>query len=202
MADLSENVGGYAATPRAVTGRQSYFLEVTGPANGCEISVVSFSAVERIGEPYRVIVEIAHPGLLSRADYLGRDASFTIDPADGSPPRVFAGCITRFSRTKTTKDFTGYRIVVEAHIARLRLARASRIYQQQSAPQIIEAILRRHGFKGHQFLFKLRRKYPQHPFRFQYQMSDLSYIQMLMQKEGIYCYFEQGKHGDVIVFGD
>jgi len=202
MAGLNEHVGGSGTIPRAVTGRQSYFLDVTGPANGRALSVVSFNAVERFGEPYRVIVEIAHPGSLSRDDYLGRDAKFTIDPADGTAPRVFAGCITRFSRTRTTKDFTGYRIVVEAHIARLRLARASRIYQQQTAPQIIEAILRRHGFKGHQFLFKLRRKYPQHPFRFQYQMSDLSYIQMLMQKEGMYSYIEQGKHGDVIVFGD
>uniref|UniRef100_E1T8D0 Uncharacterized protein n=1 Tax=Burkholderia sp. (strain CCGE1003) TaxID=640512 RepID=E1T8D0_BURSG len=75
MAGLNKHVGGSGPIPRAVTGRQSYFLDVTGPANGCEISVVSFSAVERIGEPYRVIVEIAHPGSLSRDDYLGRDAT-------------------------------------------------------------------------------------------------------------------------------
>jgi type VI secretion system secreted protein VgrG len=202
MSDLLENAGKFANSLKALTGRQSYFLDVTGPANGRELSVVSFSAVERIGEPYCVTIELTHPETLARGDYLGRDATFTIDASDGSEPRVFAGCITRFSKTKTTKDFSSYRIVVEAHVARLRLTRTSRIYQQQSAPQIIEAILRRHGFTGNQFIFRLRRQYPQHPFRFQYQTSDLAYIQILMQKEGIYSYFVSGKHGDVIVFGD
>lgn len=202
MASLQGNVETYANSLKAVTGRQSYFLDVTGPANGRELSVVSFTAVERIGEPYRITIELTHGESLARADYLGHDATFTINPADGSAPRVFAGCITRFSRTRTTKDFSGYRIVVEAHIARLRLTRASRIYRQQTAPQIIESILRRHGLTGNQFIFKLRRKYPQHPFRLQYQVSDLSYIQILMQKEGIYSYFVPGKFGDVVVFAD
>jgi type VI secretion system secreted protein VgrG len=202
MASLLGNVEGFANRQKVVAGRQSYFLDVTGPANGSTLSVVSFTAVERIGEPYRITIELTHQESLARADYLGHDATFTINPADGSDPRIFSGCITRFSRTKTTRDFTGYRIVVEAHIARLRLTRASRIYQQQTAPQIIESILRRHGLTGNQFIFKLRRNYPQHPFRMQYQVSDLSYIQILMQKEGIYSYFVPGKFGDVVVFAD
>ncbi|MGB8421743.1 type VI secretion system Vgr family protein [Paraburkholderia sp.] len=202
MTDLPGSVEKYANGLTALTGRQSYFLDVTGPANGRELSVVSFKAAERMGEPYRIIIELTHPDSLTRGDYLNRDATFTIDPADGSEPRVFAGCITRFSGTKTTKDFSSYRIVVEAHVARLGLVRASRIYQHQASPQIMEAILRRHGFKGHQFVFNLRRQYPQHAFRFQYQTTDLAYIQILMQKEGIYSYIVQGKHGDVIVFAD
>ncbi|WP_084636135.1 type VI secretion system Vgr family protein [Burkholderia metallica] len=202
MADLLERVERYGANHEAVTGRQAYFLDVAGSASGRELSVVSFTATERIGDPYRIVIELTHPDSLLRGDYLGRDATFTIAPEDGTRSRVFAGCVTHFAKTKTTKDFSLYRLVVEAHTARLRLARTSRIYQQRSAPQIIEAILRRHGFKGHQFAFALRRQYPQHAFRFQYQMSDLAYIGMLMQKEGIYSYFTQGKHGDVLVFAD
>ncbi|CAE6821442.1 hypothetical protein R69746_06068 [Paraburkholderia aspalathi] len=202
MVDLNARVREYGAALSGVTGRQSYFLDVPGAGNAKDLSVVSFEAVERVGEPYRVSIELTHPDSLSRVDYLGRDATFTIDPTDGSEPRVFAGCITRFSKTKTTKDFSSYRIVVEAHLARLRLTRASRVYQQQSAPQIIESILRRHGFRGHQFVFRLRRQYPQHTFRFQYQVHDLAYIQILMQKEGIYSYIVPGKHGDVVTFAD
>ena len=188
--------------PQILTGRQSYHLDVQGPANGIALSVVSFEGVERMGEPYRFSIELTHPAHLQRADYLGCDATFTIDAADGVESRTFCGCITRFSKLKTTADFSSYRIAVEAHIARLGLTRTSRIYQHQSAPQIIEAILRRHGFKGHQFQFKLRRAYPQHAFRFQHQMADWSYIRMLMEQEGIYSYFEAGKHGDVLVFAD
>jgi type VI secretion system secreted protein VgrG len=202
MADLLKGLVIDAASRVGLTGRQSYFLDVTGPANSRELSVVSFTAVERLGEPYRITIELTHTESLARGDYLGHDAAFTIAPVDGTEPRVFSGCITRFSKTKTTKDFSSYELVVEAHIARLNLTRTSRIYQQQSAPQIIEAILRQHGFKGHQFIFKLRRQYPQHMFRFQYQIADWPYIHMLMEQEGIYSYIVPGEHGDIVVFAD
>lgn len=185
-----------------MTGRQSYHLNVQGPANGVALSVVSFDAVERMGEPYHISIELTHPHELLRTDYLGRDATFTIDASDDDEARRFCGCVTRFSKLKATADFSSYRIVVEAHIARLGLTPASRIYQHQSAPQIIDAILRRHGFKGHQFQFRLRREYPQHAFRFQHQMADWPYIRLLMEQEGIYSYFQTGKHGDVVVFAD
>ncbi|MGO4176025.1 contractile injection system protein, VgrG/Pvc8 family, partial [Bosea sp. TAF32] len=63
-------------------------------------------------------------------------------------------------------------------------------------------ILRRHELKGHQFIFRLRRKYPQLAFRMQYRMSDWDYIRLLMEQSGIYSYFTPGKFGEMIVFGD
>jgi len=209
--DASAHTGTLTPLLANATGRQSYFLDVTGPANAKALSVVSFEAVERMGDPYRIVIELTHPEALVREDYLGRDARFTIAPADAdaliessatTAPRTFSGCITGFSQIKTTRDFSAYRIVVEAHIARLSLTRSSRIYQQQSAPQIIEAILRRHGFKGHQFSFTLRRTYSTHAFRFQYQLADWPYIHLLMQQEGIYSTIIPGEFGDVVVFAD
>jgi len=185
-----------------LTGQQHYFLEVKGPAYGVALSVVSFEAVEKIGEPYRITIELTHPNVLTRGDYLGREAVFTMDPLDRTEPRKFSGCITRFSQIKTTKDLTVYRVVVEPYIARMKLTRSSRIYQNRTAPEIIEAVLRRHDLRGHQFLFKLRRKYPEHKFRFQYQVDDWTYVQILMQQEGIYCYIVPGEFGDIVVFGD
>ncbi|QOT80216.1 type VI secretion system Vgr family protein [Cupriavidus basilensis] len=181
---------------------QAYFLEVPGAASAAELSVVSFEAVERLGDTYTVTIRLTHPLPLDRADYLGKDARFLIDPGDGTAPRKFGGCITGFSETRQTHDFCAYEIVVEPLVARLRLTRASRVYQHLTAPQIIEAILRRHGLQGHQFLLKTRRKYPQYKFRLQYQMSDWDYIRLLMEQEGLYCYFLLGKFGEMAVFGD
>ncbi|TSP09610.1 contractile injection system protein, VgrG/Pvc8 family, partial [Cupriavidus campinensis] len=137
--------------------RQSYFLRVPGATTAAGLSVVSFEAVERLGEPYEVIVHLTHPVELDRADYLGKPATFLIAPTDEAEPRTFAGCITRFSKTAQTQDFHAYEMVVEPLVARLRLTRSTRIYQQKTAPQIIEAILRRHELVGHQFSFRLRR---------------------------------------------
>jgi len=188
---------------RLVTGHQPYRLEVIGPANGVALSVVSFDAVERIGEPYRITIELTHREDLARADYLGRDASFSINPIEGGEPRKWSGWISSFSKLKTTADFSSYRLVVEAHTAKLRLTTSTRIFQNKTAPEIIEEILRRHELRGHQFLFKLRRKsYAKHAFRMQYQQTDWDYIHLLMEKEGLYSYTVEGKHGDVQVFSD
>ncbi|SFC14443.1 type VI secretion system secreted protein VgrG [Cupriavidus sp. OV038] len=183
-------------------GQQSYFLKVPGAETAVGLSVVSFEAVEKLGAPYAVTVQLTHPLELERASYLGKPATFEIDPGDGTEPRKFAGCITQFSKTARTQDFHGYQMVVEPLVARLRLTRSTRVYQHQTAPQIIEAILRRHELVGHQFVFKLRREYPQHPFRLQYQMSDWDFIRLLMEQEGLYSYFLPGKFGEMVVFGD
>ncbi len=183
-------------------GRQAYHLDVPRAASAAELSVVSFEAVERLGELYTVTIRLTHPLELDRAEYLNRDATFVIDPGDGSEPRRFAGWISAFSRTKRTRDFFAYEIVLRPLAARLELVRTTRIYQNKTAPEIIEAILRRHELRGHQFALKVRRKYTQHKFRFQYQLSDWEYVQLLMRQEGLYCYFIPGKFGEMIVFGD
>jgi len=184
------------------TRRATYRLEVPAAPTAIALSVVSFKAVETLGKPYRVTVQLTHPLELDRADYLNRPATFVIDPGDGSEPRRFAGWIPAFSKTRQTRDFHGYEMVVEPLVTRLRLTPRSRVYQHKTAPQIIEAILRSHELEGHQFAFRLRREYPEHKFRLQYQMSDWDYVRLLMEQEGMYCYFAPGKFGEIVVFGD
>lgn len=197
--DAIDEFNGYGAR---VPGRQAYHLIVPGAATAPGLSVVSFKAVERLGEPYRVTIQLTHPLTLGRAEYLNRNGTFVIDAGDGSAPRQFAGWISEFSRIRRSRDFIAYEIVLRPLVARLELTQASRIYQQKTAPQIIEAILRRHGLEGHQFAFRTRRQYPEHKFRLQYQMTDWDYVRLLMRQEGLYCYFTPGKFGEMIVFGD
>jgi len=179
-----------------ITGRQSYFLNVPGAPNTDDLSIVSYAIDERLGEPYRIDLTLTSPVPLARADYLNRPARFTIEPPGSNgaedATRKYGGCITSFGQVRKTRDFVAYRIVVEPFLARLRLVKATRIYQGQSAPEIIEAILRRHDFYAHQFAFKLRHAYPKLAFRMQYQMSDWDYIRLLMEQTGLFCYFRTG----------
>ncbi|WP_232438851.1 contractile injection system protein, VgrG/Pvc8 family, partial [Burkholderia ubonensis] len=149
----------YGAFRASIPGRQSYFFDVPGTDSAAALSVVSVTAVEKIGAPTEVRVVLAHPQQLPRTDYLNRDAACTIIPDDGAPRR-FSGFITRFSTLQTTHDFTKYEIVMKSHFACLEAVTTSRIYQHQTTPQIIEAVLRSHGLEGHQFAFRLRREYP------------------------------------------
>ncbi|PVX81822.1 type VI secretion system secreted protein VgrG [Paraburkholderia unamae] len=184
-----------------VTGRQAYYLDVPGTEAAAALSVVSFTATEKMGEPNIVHIELTHPEQLLRADFLSRDAVFSIKADDGTVRR-FSGFIERFSNVQTTKDFTKYQMVLKSHFGRLEAVMNTGNYQHRSTPDILAAILRRHGLRGHQFRFRLRRKYREHLFRMQHRMTDMAYAQMLMQKAGIYSYIVETEYGDQVVFGD
>jgi type VI secretion system secreted protein VgrG len=183
------------------TGKQAYFLEVPGTDSAQALSVVAFEATERFGEPHRITIRVTHRLELPRADYLGRNARFSIVPDIGEG-RTFDGWITAFAKLSASRDESTYEISLEAHLSRLARTHTSRVFQHATPPTIIAQVLRRHGFKGHQFSFTLRRKYQEHALRFQYQMNDLAWVQLLMKQEGIYSYITHGRHGDSIVFGD
>jgi type VI secretion system secreted protein VgrG len=202
MQDDFQKAGGQRLPAKLVTGRQACRLTVPGTASAEGLSVETFRARVAICEPYLVRVTLTHPDALDRADYVGRDATFTIDYGDGLATRNFCGYILHFSKLKTTDDFSSYKITVVPHIRRLDDGPSTRIFQRKSTPEIIEAMMRARGFLGHQFDFRLRREYPQHDFRFQYGQSDLQYIRMLMEKAGIYYYMIEGEFGDVVVFDD
>ena len=69
---------------QGVAGRQAYFLDVPGTASAAGLSVVSFTATEKIGAPTEVHIELTHPQQLARPDYLNLDACFSIVADDGA----------------------------------------------------------------------------------------------------------------------
>ncbi|WP_429473319.1 type VI secretion system Vgr family protein [Paraburkholderia sp. WSM4175] len=172
-----------------------------GTDSASALSVVSFTATETMGEPNVVHIELSHPQQLLRSDYLNLDAVFTIVAGDGTV-RKFSGYIERFSTIQTAKDFTKYAITLRSHFGRLAAVTTTQPYQHLTTPQIIQAVLGRHGIPAHLMAVRLRRQYPVHAWRFQYQVNDLAYVQMLMQKAGIYSYIVETEHGDMTVFAD
>ncbi|WP_321956421.1 type VI secretion system Vgr family protein [Paraburkholderia bannensis] len=184
-----------------ISGRQAYHLQVPGTASASELSVVSFTATEAMGEPTTVTIEATHPESLPRADYLNLDAVFTITAEDGSMKK-FSGYLERVSAIQKTRDLTKHQFVLKSHFGRLAAVTTTQTYQRQSAPDIIRAVLHRHGIPDHLIALRLRRQYPVHAWRFQHQMTDLAYVQMLMQKEGIYAFIQETEYGDEVVFAD
>ncbi|HEY1610662.1 MAG TPA: contractile injection system protein, VgrG/Pvc8 family, partial [Paraburkholderia sp.] len=159
------------ADPQAFSGWQTYCLDVPGTDSAAALSVVSFEATERMGEPNTLRIVLTHPLQLARADYLNRDAAFTIVP-DGGMPRKFSGYIERFSTIQTTNDFTKYEVVLKSHFGRLAAVTRSRIFQHMSTPEIIAAVVLAHDVRDYLVRFRLRGRYPKHLFRMQHGMSD------------------------------
>lgn len=72
---------------QGITGRQSCHLAVPGMQSAAQLSVVSFTTTEQMGEPNVVQIDLTHPQPLPRTDYLNLDATFTIEADDGTVRR-------------------------------------------------------------------------------------------------------------------
>jgi type VI secretion system secreted protein VgrG len=201
MSSAARTALGTELLPGALSGHETYSLQVLGNEKIKDIAIVSFTLAEKAGEPYRIEIVATHPNKLKREVILSHEAKFKMALHGRGEPRIWGGRVKHFTHTKTTQGISSYEIVIEAHIGCLN-PRTTRTYQHKNVQEIIEEILLRNELMGHQFVFKLRRVYPRHAFRFQYQTGDWRFIQILMQQEGIYSYITQGKFGDVVVFGD
>ncbi|SAL76387.1 Rhs element Vgr protein [Caballeronia terrestris] len=180
-------------------------------------SVLSFEGREAISETYRFAIEFTSArAAIPVADVLGKPARFAIEPIDTNaglpaelvarlarePARLFNGIVTAFDEFGSSADETRYRVVLEPRLSDLKLEVASRLFQNQTVPAMIESVLRHYGFIAIDFQFKLRAKYDSREYNTQYGESALAFVGRIAADEGIWFRFEQTAEREVIVFGD
>ena len=180
-------------------------------------SVLSFEGREAISETYRLAIEFtsAQAGSLWRKCSASRPSSrsnrsMSMRDCRRScwlgwrrrPARLFNGIVTAFDELRSSADETRYRVVLEPRLSDLKLEVASRLFQNQTVPSIIEAVLRHYGYTAVDFQFKLRAEYESREYTTQYSESALAFIKRIAADEGIWFRFEQTPEREVIVFGD
>ena len=191
---------------------QPYTLHVPrAGVNSRALSVVSFDGTEELGQPCRFAIRVTHPlPDLPRDSFLGMPATFSMHPPalpglpDLGPGRKIQGVITGFNELDNNKDVSTYQVILESRIALLRNVTRCRLFLDQTFPQIIESILREHGFDrdNSRFSFTLFRPYDKRPIVTQWHESDLAFIQRLCRRSGIWFRIDAGEWGEVVHFGD
>ncbi|WP_373741302.1 type VI secretion system Vgr family protein [Neisseria sp.] len=117
--------------------------------------------------------------------------------------RVWNGVVTSAERLSESADETRYRLLLEPKLSVLKRHLTSRLFQHQSVPDIIAAVLQHRGFSGVQYRIRTSRTYPLREYVTQYRESDFAFISRLCEEEGIWFAFEQHpEHGEVVLFGD
>ncbi|WP_211452715.1 type VI secretion system Vgr family protein [Collimonas antrihumi] len=192
--------------------QQPYYLEVRrAGVLAKELSVVSFEGIEELGQPNRFVIRLTHPlPDLPRASFLGMPGVFSISPPalPGLPSlgagRKIQGVITGFNQIDSSKDVTTYEVILESRLALLGNVKRCRLFLEQTFPEIVESILREHGFAGDNshFSFTLLRQYEKRPIITQWRESDLAFIQRLCRRSGIWFRIDAGEWGEVVHFGD
>ncbi|WP_254074120.1 type VI secretion system Vgr family protein [Burkholderia sp. S171] len=187
------------------------------------LSVLKFSGYAAVSELYRYEVELTSPICdIAMDQVLGRPVKFTTDPFDpnaeylrkmfGENAEKFSempaaltihGIVTEFDQFETSADQTRYKLVIKPRVADLGRGAKSRLFQKQSAQEIITATLRHHGLReGVDFAFKLRAQYKRHAYVTQYHETTIAFIQRIMAEEGMWFRFEHTNEREVMIFGD
>ena len=118
--------------------------------------------------------------------------------------RTIYGVITEFSMISVSKDEARYQVILNSRLALLANEHRYAIYQNQSVVDVVEDILRSHGFTGIEYRLDLKNSYPAREFITQWQESDLAFIQRILADIGIWFRFEtHSEHScDVMVISD
>lgn len=199
---------------KLVTGRQSAHLDIILRARkherderkerrAPELSAVEWEVREEVCEPYRITVLVSTTEPVSRRDILGQGAKFRFQLDEGAPVREFRGFVTRFDSVSRSRDGCTYRVVIRQRLAMLDGPSNCATYQDKTAVEIIQEVMERHENRFWMRIeLRLRRPQPKHAFRFQYNMGDWAWCRLLMEQDGLFCFTETDRHGEVMVIAD
>ena len=179
-------------------GQTRYFLEINGSA--VKPDVLRFRGREALSEPFRW------------------DIGFTSRNANIPPEEVLMkyaslrmrngknvhGIVTRLEWLSTSKDQSHYRLTLSSRLALLEHTRQCAVFQNQSVPEVVEQVLRKHGLEGADFEFRLECAYPSREIITQWQETDLQFIQRILSEVGIYWRTEMDdvRGLDTYIFAD
>ena len=167
-----------------------------------DFSVFSFSGEEAVSTPYEFSVELLHPSDSENStSFIGAPALLRVRDRSGQA-RPVHGLVREMKYLRRGNHLAHYQCVIVPRLWFLGQTRNHRIFQHQSAPEIIRRILEEQNFTADSFAFKCFHDYPEREYCVQYGESDLHFISRLCEEEGIYYYFEHTENGHCLCFSD
>ena len=125
---------------------------------------------------------------------LGQSVTVQIKLPDKTE-RFINGIVNFFAQRSRNSRFTNYQARVVPHVWLLTQRQQSRIFQQQSVPNILRKVL-----AGFEASFELQGEYGLRDYCVQYRETDWDFASRLMEDEGIYYYFahQDGSHKIIV----
>ncbi|ELY4665090.1 type VI secretion system tip protein VgrG [Cronobacter muytjensii] len=179
-------------------GQTRYFLDIFDST--VKPDVLRFRGREALSEPFRWDIEFTSPQAnISPEQVLMKYATFRMRGG-----KSVHGMVTRLEWLSTSRDQSHYRLTLSSRLALLGYTRQCAVYQNQSVPEVVEQVLRKHGLEGPDFEFRLERTYPPREIITQWRETDLQFIQRILSEVGIYWRTEMDdvRGLDTYIFAD
>lgn len=174
-----------------------FTLVVEGIKN---LSVLEFSGKEGLSSGYKYNIELASRSANITAEQVVDQDITLILWQDGIVQQRIRGIACDFKRGDTGHHHTYYTLTLVPALHRLSLRHNSRIFQQQSIPEIISCLLVEMGIDD--FAFSLSGTSEKREYCVQYRETDLDFIQRLGAEEGIFYHFTHSADKHTLIFSN
>jgi type VI secretion system secreted protein VgrG len=185
-------------------------IRITTPLGENTFVVLSFSGFEEISDLFGFELQLASErNDITFNQLAGKNVTISIRAWDGTE-RLFNGIIVEFEPSQIASEdgYSRYTAVMVPNLWMLTGCIDSRIFQQKSVPEIIQAVLSEAslGPKGVkqaiEFRMELIGNYSKKEYCVQYNESDFAFISRLCETEGIFYFFEHKEKNHTLVFAD
>ncbi|USZ50112.1 type VI secretion system Vgr family protein [Halomonas sp. DN3] len=151
---------------------------------------------ESMSRPFRYRLDvISQRGDIELKTLMAQPATLSIRQADGQY-RQHSGLVESAALLGEDGGVYYYQLTLVPWLTMLSLGRDSRIFQDLSVIEVIEAVFAQHPIARGGWRFDLRREYPARSYCVQYRESDYHFVNRLMEQEGLFYYVEHQQADD------
>ncbi len=147
---------------------------------------------------YRVVL-LCRRGDLSAVELLGQPVSVEVELPPGGM-RQFNGLAAGFSMLGSRGRLHRYQVVLRPWTWMLTRRSDSRIFQDLTTQQILQAVFAGHSHAD--FRFELAGDYAPRPYCVQYRETDYQFMARLMEQEGMHGFFDHRDGRHTLVLAD
>ncbi|BBU31947.1 hypothetical protein BTHE68_56810 [Burkholderia sp. THE68] len=170
---------------------------------GKPVSLASLSGREALGRLSEYRLELFSTRAdIAAADVLGRDLSVAVD-LPGGGERQMNGIVTAWrladAGDRTKNRLARYEASVHPRLWLLTRASHSRFFHAESVPQIVTRLLQDYQID---FVNRCTASYPALEHCAQYRESDFDFVSRLLEREGIFYFFEHADGRHTLVLAD
>jgi type VI secretion system secreted protein VgrG len=184
----------------AGTPHNDIVAELHTPLDKGVLVMTNFTAVEALGEPFMFNVEAVSPHAdLDFDGALGKSCTVTL-AAGGGEIRFFDGILTCARRVTEAGGLFHYALVLRPWLCLLDGRAGCRNFLDRTVTDIIAEVFTAAGFRD--FEFRLAGVYDAIPLCVQYEESDLAFCTRLMERHGIWYFFEHSDRRHTLVMAD
>ncbi|MHC4166688.1 MAG: type VI secretion system Vgr family protein [Planctomycetota bacterium] len=173
-------------------------LAIETPLGEDVLLLISMSGTEQLGRPFEYRLELASEnGQIKVENIVGQNVTIRLE-LGADRRRYFNGHVSQFTQLTSAGQLARYRATVVPWLWFLSRTADCRIFQDKTVPDIIKQIFRDRGFTN--FEDGLTGSYQAREYCVQYRETEFSFVNRLMEQEGIYYYFkhDNGKHSLVL----